>query len=138
MENKRFVNVIIWVVFIGILFAVGFFVLHPALTGDRMETYIRAFLVLFILQVFGILRLYNSIVKNSAFIIKLRTSMESFKTLLPQLERVTKSLDTTLRGVKNSNDALKKSTDTSNERMDKLQKEIAGFRTFSKPNKDNK
>ena len=138
MENKSFIKWIVAVVLLAILVGVFWFVLHPAFTGDKTETYIRAFLVLFILQVFGILRLYNSIVKNSAFIIKLRTSMESFKTLLPQLERVTKSLDTTLRGVKNSNDALKKSTDTSNERMDKLQKEIAGFRTFSKPNKDNK
>lgn len=71
---------------------------------------VRAFLVIFAVNTFGTLRLYNSIVQNTRFAIKLREALISFTNIVPGLERGMKNLNSTLGNVKASAEALKKET----------------------------
>lgn len=71
---------------------------------------VRLFLLIFAVNTFGTLRLYNSIVQNTRFAIKLREALISFTNIVPGLERGMKNLNSTLGNVKASAEALKKET----------------------------
>lgn len=126
MENKHFKLVGYYVgvsVVILVLLAVALFIVHPLLFS-RSETsefrvYMRLFLVMFALNTFAVLRLYNSIVQNTRFSIKLRESLYKIENLIPGLERMLKNLGVAMGNMKNSADSLKKSIDEANEKMDK-------------------
>ena len=52
-----------------------------------IDFYIRAFLVMQLIIMFGILRLYNAIVQNTRFVLKLREIGLSIGKVLPRLEQ---------------------------------------------------
>lgn len=81
-----------------------------------MRLCVRLFLVMFAVNTFGALRLYNSIVQNTRFSLKLREALIKFTQTVPGLERSMKNLNSTLGNVKASTDNLKKSVDSNTEK----------------------
>ena len=129
----KFINVMMWVLVGIVLLAVlWWFVISPIIgyvgsdysLESEMRLYVRLFILMFVLSTFGILRLYNSIVTNTRFSIKLREAMLKFVSAAPGLERAMKNLNSSLGNVKSSADTLKKSLDGNTESVDEFMKKI--------------
>lgn len=64
--------------------------------GYEMRFYIRFFLLLTLINTFAVLRLYNSILANTRFLLKVREAVVTFGRALPNLERkIQSSVNTT-------------------------------------------
>lgn len=126
MTNK-FVEYVIWGFLIAVCLGVLWLLVEPIIwwtEQSEMRLYVRVFLVMFAISTFAILRLYNSIVQNTRFSIKLREALIKFTNAVPGLERAMKNLNSSLGNVKSSTDILKKSLDTNSEKADKLSDRI--------------
>ena len=126
-----------WVI-IGILAVVVLFILLWAIilplieyvtlstAESEIRLYLRLFLLLFAISVFGGLRLYNAIVANTRFSIKLRESIIKLAQEFPALERTLKSLITTHGTTKTSlhelSEALKDNVEMGQELLKELKK----------------
>lgn len=109
MENK-----FNWLALFMVLVLIGFFVFAflPVFTSMEnmwLHFYARMGLALLALLVFGVLRLYNALVQNTRFLIRVKTSVEKLLQQFPRLEQVMGNLT-------NSNKALKTSVDTANKK----------------------
>lgn len=121
----KFINIvsIIFVWLCAILVALWFVIipLYEYVCTFSIESeirlYIRLFLLSFIVSTLGVLRLYNSIVGNTRFAIKLREAIIKFQRTTPSLERSIKLLVQTLLAVKKSNEA-------NSDKLDKLSNSI--------------
>lgn len=119
--SDKFINVVIWVVAILLLLGVLFFIIQPIVCDyPDWVVYARVFLVLYALSTFAQLRLYNAIVQNTRFAIKLREAMLKFVQMIPTLERAMKNLNSTMGNVKASSDSVKKSIDRNIDATDEL------------------
>lgn len=129
MEDK-FSNILIWVVAILVFGLLIFGLLQPLIFDGYAEWvfYARAFLVLFALSTFAQLRLYNAIVQNTRFAIKLREALLKFIQVVPALERSMKNLNSTMGSVKASSDAVKKSLDSSSDKTEELTEKLNHLR----------
>jgi hypothetical protein len=84
--------------FIAIIVLVGLFPLYwvfkPLIEGGEREIffYLRAFIVLFLIGTLGVLRVFNAVVNNTRFLIKLRESVELFRRSLPSIDRSAKDV----------------------------------------------
>lgn len=125
----KFVNILTWVLFgVALLATLWWFVLSPIIgyigsdysVESEIRLYLRLLLLIFVVMTFGILRLFNSIVNNTRFSIKLREALIKFTNTVPGLERAMKNLNSSLGNVKSSTDILKKSTDLNSEKLDKF------------------
>lgn len=126
MTNK-FVEYVTWGFLIAVCLGVLWLLVEPIIwwtEQSEMRLYVRVFLVMFAISTFAILRLYNSIVQNTRFSIKLREALIKFTNAVPGLERAMKNLNSSLGNVKSSTDTLKKSLDTNSEKADKLSDRI--------------
>lgn len=74
MANKFIYWAIIGVIISGIL-GILYWVVKPMIYGNNMEFYIRLGLLLIGGIMFGVLRMYNAIVSNTRFLIKLRQTI---------------------------------------------------------------
>lgn len=127
---RKFIDYLIWAVVILIVLGVLWFLVQPMIfyygVYSEWTIYIRVFLVLFALQTFATLRLYNSIVQNTRFAIKLRESLMKFNQALPALERSLKNLNSTVGNVKATVESARKdikdNTEEIGELSDKLRK----------------
>lgn len=116
MENKYYyVKVCIIAVFIVV--TVAAFLLTAE---NEYILYIRVFLLLFVVQTFAVLRLYNSVVANSTIQLKLRTAIVKFQQSLTSVERSFKALTVSVQGLKSSMEALKRAEVDSSEKLGKL------------------
>lgn len=115
-------------VFVAVV-TVFYTLLKPFFTGETMEGYIRIFLLLTLVNTFASLRLYNSQVANTRFLLKVR---EAVSKLLPQfvtLEKGIRNLDSTVkRSISGTPDysPLKKAVedlDTTIRRLDSIGKD---------------
>lgn len=86
---------------------------------------VRLFLFMFAVSTFATLRLYNSIVQNTRFSIKLREALLKFTQVVPGLERSMKNLNSSLGNLKSSVDSTKKSVDNNAEKTDKLSEKLS-------------
>lgn len=123
MENKRdFVaSLIFWVVSVAVaIFAALILgvVFYPLFAGDELKFIIRLFIVLYVVKVFALLRLYNSIVQNTRFLIKMRESALRLREAFPALERA-------MRSLRSSNDNITAKISVNSERLKRLAEEIA-------------
>lgn len=124
MENSKrdFVtSLIFWVVSVaGAMFAALILgaILYPLFVGDELKFIIRLFIVLYVVQVFALLRLYNSIVQNTRFLIKMRESALRLREAFPALERA-------MRSLRSSNDNITAKISVNSERLKRLAEEIA-------------
>lgn len=115
-------NILIWVVVALVVVGLLFFIVQPLIWDgyDEWVFYARLFIVLFTLSTFAQLRLYNAIVQNTRFAIKLREALLKFIQVVPALERSMKNLNSTMGNVKSSSDAVKKALDNSSDKTEEL------------------
>ena len=115
-------NILIWAVVTLVVAGVLFFIIQPLILDGYGEWvfYARLFIVLFALSTFAQLRLYNAIVQNTRFSIKLREALLKFIQVVPTLERSMKNLNSTMGNVKSSSDAVKKALDNSADKTEEL------------------
>lgn len=113
MENK-YVLVGIWVFFGCLLLGVIWFLVSPFIyggTNGEYTFYIRVLLILAIVHTFSGLRLYNAIVNNTRFSIKLREAVIKLQQNFPALQRAMTTLNSGLSSTKDSLKETKKSLD---------------------------
>lgn len=131
----KFMGIIGWITLIVIVLAAVFFIAEPIIWSQNYAEwvfYARAFLLLFLISTFAQLRLFNAIVKNSLFLIKLRDAVYKLTEKFPILDRGFKALNITLTNNKSSNDTLRKSIDAQNEATEKLTEKIEHIKFNSK------
>lgn len=122
MANK-FIDYLMWAALIAIVLGVLWLILEPIIwwtDKSEMHLYIRVFLIMFAVSTFATLRLYNSIVQNTRFSIKLREALLKFQQAIPGLERSMKNLNSSLGNVKASADSLKKEVSDNTDKVEKL------------------
>lgn len=85
---------------------------------------------MFAASTFALLRLYNSIVQNTRFSIKLREAFVKLTNFVPSVERNMKTLNGTLNSVRTSNDSLKKEMADNTDKITKLTDKIHRSNNF--------
>lgn len=105
-------DIIFWVVLFGSLLLISWWIFSPLQNYDGIVADIIFCLHLFLfltgVGVFGILRMYNSIVANTRFSIKLREAILKLQKELPALDRMLKVINSALGG---NSSALRKLDD---------------------------
>lgn len=131
MANK-FAEYLTWVLIVLACLGLLWLIVEPIIWWSEyseLRLYIRLFLIMFALSTFAILRLYNSIVQNTRFTIKLREAIRQFNAVVPGLERAMKNLNSTLGNVKASSDSLRKSTDNNTDKVEKFTEKLTQLKT---------
>lgn len=126
MVNK-FIDYLIWAIIIAIVFGVLWLIVEPIIWWTQyseVRLCVRLFLLMFAVSTFATLRLYNSIVQNTRFSIKLREALNKFAGVVPGLERAMKNLNSSLGNVKASTDSLKKEVSDNTDKVEKLTEKI--------------
>lgn len=126
MVNKV-IDYLIWAILIAIVFGVLWLVIEPIVrwtTYSEVRLCVRLFLLMFAVNTFATLRLYNSIVQNTRFSIKLRETLNKFIGVVPGLERAMKNLNSSLGNVKASTDSMKKEVSNNADKVEKLTDKI--------------
>lgn len=124
-----------WIVLIAIVLGVVFFIAQPLIWSQDYADwviYARAFILLSLVSTFAQLRLFNAIVKNSLFLIKLREAVYKLTEKFPMLDRGFKALNGTLSNNKGAVENLKKSIDASKDSTEKLSEKIDRIKFNSK------
>lgn len=126
MVNK-FVYYLIWAIIIAVVLGVLWLIIEPIIWWTQyseVRLCVRLFLLMFAVNTFAVLRLYNSIVQNTRFSIKLREALNKFAGVVPGLERAMKNLNSSLGNVKASTDTLKKELSDNTDKVEKLTEKI--------------
>lgn len=121
------IDYVIWVVAILIGLGLLWLIAEPIIWWtDKSEyrLYARVFLILFFVCTFAILRLYNSIVANTRFSIKLRETFVSLYRAIPPLERALKNVNSSLGNVRSSTDTLRREVSTNSDVINKVSERI--------------
>lgn len=122
MVSKLF-NYLIWAILIAIILGILWLLVEPLIWWtpySEVRLCIRIFLIMFALNTFAVLRLYNSIVQNTRFSIKLRETLAKLSGSFPGFERAMKGLGNTLSAHKATLDSLKKETSENTDAVKKL------------------
>lgn len=122
MVNKL-VGFLVWTIFIVVIFGILWILVEPIIWWTQyseVRLCVRLFLIMFALNTFAVLRLYNSIVQNTRFSIKLRESQNKIVGVVPTLERAIKNLTNVLSGVRVSTDSLKKELNDNTDKVIQL------------------
>lgn len=139
MANKL-MGYVGYIFLIAIVLGVLFFILQPIIWSEDYAdwvVYARVFLLLMFISTFAQLRLFNAIVKNSLFLIKLRDAVYKLTEKFPMLDRGLKALNVTLTNSKNSSDSLKKAIDGSKDATEKLTETIERSKMNAKTKVEN-
>lgn len=126
MVNK-FIDYLIWAIIIAVVLGVLWLIIEPIIRWTQyseVRLCVRLFLLMFAVSTFATLRLYNSIVQNTRFSIKLREALNKFAGVVPGLERAMKNLNSSLGNVKASTDSLKKELSDNTDKVEKLTEKI--------------
>ena len=126
MVNKH-VDYLMWAIFIVVVLGVLWLIVEPIIRWTQyseIRLCVRLFLLMFAMSTFATLRLYNSIVQNTRFSIKLREELVKFTNAVPGLERAMKNLNSSLGNVKTSTDALKKEVSDNTDKVQGLIEKI--------------
>lgn len=129
MANK-FIEYVTWVIFIVVALGVLWLLIEPIIWWTQyseIRLCVRLFLLMFAVSTFATLRLYNSIVQNTRFSIKLREALVKFTNVIPGLERAMKNLNSSLGNVKASTDSLKKELSDNTDKVERLAEKITKF-----------
>ena len=86
----------------------------------EIRMYLRFFLFLFAVMVFGVLRLYNSIVKNTLFLVKLRETLAPFIRAFPGIEKTVRTNTNTENSLKGALDRLSSSIEEATEMLSSI------------------
>lgn len=125
---SKFIDYVIWAALIAVTLGVVWFLVQPfvAFSGIISEWtfYVRFFIVLFSIQTFATLRLYNSIVQNTRFAIKLREALLKFSQALPALERSLKNLNSSIGNIKSTVENARKDIKDNTEEIQELNNKL--------------
>lgn len=128
----KYIDYLIWVALAILLIGVVWLLVEPIIWWTQyseVRLYVRLFLLMFAVNTFGTLRLYNSIVQNTRFSIKLREAIMKFTSVVPGLERAMKNLNSSLGSVRTSVDSLKKETSDNTDKIVKLTERVNRLNT---------
>ena len=131
MGNKT--TYLMWGLIVLIFCGVMFWVVSPLIWHDgtnMYDFYIRLFLFMFLVNTFAVLRLYNSIVQNTRFAIKLREALLKFQQTVPGLERSMRNLNSSIGNAKASTDGLRKSLLVCNEKTEQLTEKLNNLKNL--------
>lgn len=126
-------------------FLIWWFIVSPirdyVLHGDgwtELRLYFRLFLFLLSIITFGILRMYNSVVQNTKFIIKTREVIGRLLQQLPGLDRVLRELKNSNANLKTSIDKLDKKVSDNTDQVESLRDVVAKSRIRAKDKEEGK
>lgn len=117
---RKFIDYLVWSLAVISIIGVLWFIVEPIIWWNEMRLYLRLFLLMFALNTFATLRLYNSIVQNTRFSIKLREALLKFTTIANTLERAFKNLNNSVASMRSSIDSLRRSTDNATDKVDEV------------------
>lgn len=95
---------------------------------SEMRIYVRVFLIMFAVGVFAVLRLYNSIVANSRFVIKLHEAVRALTTHFSALERTTKVASNQMGGLKTALTSHEKVVKENSEAVNNLSEKVKSIK----------
>lgn len=134
MGNK-FNNVIAWALIVLAVVCVGVFLVYPLIIGGpygELRFYARVILLLAIVHTFAGLRLYNAIVNNTRFSIKLREAVIRLQQSFPALQRVMHQLNIEIGGMRDSLRENKKSLDSNSDETHEVTELLKKVKTNAK------
>lgn len=134
MGNK-FNNVIAWTLIVLAVMCVGVFLVYPLIIGGpygELKFYARVILLLAIVHTFAGLRLYNAIVNNTRFSIKLREAVIRLQQSFPALQRVMHQLNIEIGGMRDSLRENKKSLDSNSDETHEVTELLKKVKTNAK------
>lgn len=134
MGNK-FNNVITWTLIVLAVMCVGVFLVYPLIIGGpygELKFYARVILLLAIVHTFAGLRLYNAIVNNTRFSIKLREAVIRLQQSFPALQRVMHQLNIEIGGMRDSLRENKKSLDSNSDETHEVTELLKKVKTNAK------
>lgn len=120
---NRIIKYVILTVLIVMVLGMLWLIIEPIIWWTPLSEarlYVRLFLIMFAVNTFAVLRLYNSIVQNTRFSLKLREVMTKLQRLIPSVERSVKSLETALNGLRSSTDKAVKEMRDNTEKVNTL------------------
>lgn len=137
MENKFLdwtLTILLWVAIGLIVVGILWLFIQPIIVWtDKSEfrLYCRTALLLLAIMVFGVLRLYNSIVQNTRFLVKTREILSRLLSELPNLQRSLGMLGSKV-------DSLKGTVTNNTKTMTGLSDEAREILNALKPNGNSK
>ena len=140
MEDNRRDRIIGWLLIgliVIIVLALLALVTWPLFEGDKQDFYIRLFLLLFALLVFAVLRMYNAVVNNTRFSIKLRDAVLTVEKAFPKLENGLRNLQNAMQTNKTAVDTLTKNVQSQSTKVQELTEEIKHYKQFKKEEQQN-
>lgn len=135
MDADRRDRIVGWLLIVALVIcvlALLALVAWPLLDGNTHEFYIRLFLFLFTLLVFAVLRMYNAVVNNTRFSIKLREAVLTVEKAFPKLENGLRNLQNAVQANKTAVDTLNKSVQSQSTKVQELTEEIKHYKQFKK------
>lgn len=137
MENKFLdwtLTILLWVAIGLIVVGILWLFIQPIIVWtDKSEfrLYCRTALLLLAVMVFGVLRLYNSVVQNTRFLVKTREVVSKLLTELPNLQR-------SLGMLGSKTDSLKGTVNANTRVLSNLSDEAREIISTLKPNGNSK
>lgn len=128
---NRIIRYLIAFIITGIGLGILWLLIEPIIWWDNLSEirlYIRLFLLMSAINTFAVLRLYNSIVQNTRFSIKLREAMTKFQQTIPGIERSVKSMESALNNAKTSIGNLTKGITDNTDKINTLNDKLKGMR----------
>lgn len=137
MENKFLdwtLTILLWVAIGLVVVGILWLFIQPIIVWtDKSEfrLYCRTALLLLAVMVFGVLRLYNSVVQNTRFLVKTREVVSKLLTELPNLQR-------SLGMLGSKTDSLKGTVNANTRVLSNLSDEAREIISTLKPNGNSK
>ena len=123
MADKQFswksvVTIFVWALLIVGVILLLLWVVYPFFsTLPEWHFYVRLALVFLFIITFGVLRLYNAIVGNTRFLIKLRETVGKMQNTIPGMEREMRNLTSALGTLRSGTSSLQKTLKDNSEKV---------------------
>ena len=123
MADKQFswksvVAIFVWALLIVGVILLLLWVVYPFFsTLPEWHFYVRLALVFLFIITFGVLRLYNAIVGNTRFLIKLRETVGKMQNTIPGMEREMRNLTSALGTLRSGASSLQKTLKDNSEKV---------------------
>lgn len=130
MADKQFswksvVTIFVWALLILGVILLFLWVIYPLFSGlSEWYFYARLALVFMFVIAFGVLRLYNAVVGNTRFLIKLRETVGKMQNTIPGLEREMRNLTSSVGTLRSSTTFLQKTLKDGSEKMVSLDEHL--------------
>lgn len=125
MENKHSFSVaeilLVVTLVVGVALIIAW-VTVPLFRGDRIDLYLRVFLLLFAVLVLGVLRLYNAVVANTRYNIALVKILTTLRKMLPGIHSTMQKQVLTTNSNTTRIKALSESIESAREVLDEITK----------------